>query len=87
MVENATATLPAIRDTSNMFMLYVSTLFEQILINLFDQMYHLFNPSEVFKNNSNIDIGARTLRYSSKYEHAIFQKEKDKIEINGVTLI
>lgn len=50
-------------------------------------MYHLFNPIEVFKNNSNIDIGARTLRYSSKYEHAIFQKEKDKIEINGVTLI
>ena len=45
-------------------------------------MYHLFNPIEVFKNNSNIDIGARTLRYN-----AIFQKEKDKIEINGVTLI
>ena len=51
-------------------------------------MYHLFNPIEVFKNNSsNIDIGARTLRYNSKYDHAIFQKEKDKIEINGVTLI
>ena len=68
-------------------MLYVSTLFEQIFDKLIDQMYHLFNPIEVFKNNSNIDIGARTLRYNSKYDHAIFQKEKDKIEINGVTLI